>query len=454
MRVYRVRLPALVLAGLSLLSPGLSQTVDLNSISGRWTLTLETDLRRDQMPVDLQVDKQGVARLVLLGPTDGDDGLYEGKLIGDQLSLTGRFSGFPAELSLKLNASRLTGRMTSQAMTAQVEARRVNAGASEVPVKQYKMLGEAVWNGVDLYFYDTRFNGVDWVAVKDSHLPGIGNARNEGELAIAIRRMLRELRVSNLNFFLSTGLPTRLLKVDRLIWKSLSPDAGYLAIRDFSPDNLWDFDKQLDRAMDELGKYPGLVVDLRGNRGENLEAALAALNFLLPEGRSVAYFATRDGLARLGVNSIDQINPASLPASFVDNTLAVSKFQGAGMYLAGGKYKRPYLGRIAVLIDEGCRGSCEVFAAAMKEAGVATLIGRRTPGAVLFSSPVSFIFVKWIRVVRSQVKGWRMDLPQMEVRTARGLKLEGHGVEPEIAVERSAGVDAELTRALQWLKEK
>ena len=35
------------------------------------------------------------------------------------------------------------------------------------------------------------------------------------------------------------------------------------------------------------------LLDLRGNRGETMEAALLALNFLLPQGRPVAYFATR-----------------------------------------------------------------------------------------------------------------------------------------------------------------
>jgi C-terminal processing protease CtpA/Prc len=436
----------------ALITPAQSFKPEL--MNGRWNLVVENDLWRSEMAADLRVESDGAAKLVILAPADGEDGLFNGAVTGDRLWLKGRYERSNAEFDLKLTGNGVSGKMAGDNWSVEVQGHRAQIGGSEVSVKRYGMLFEAVWNGVSKYFYDPKLNGVDPATVRQRYLPQVKAARNDGELTVAIRQSLRELRTSHTEFFLSTGTPPTKLKNDRVAWKQLAPDVSYLALLSFTAEDLQQFDKMIDRAMDEVVKRPALVLDLRGNRGENLEAALAALNFLLPEGRSVAYFATRDGLTRLGVSSIDQIDPSSLPAAFVDNQIGVSKFQGAGMYLAGGKYKRPFRGRIVLLIDETCAGSCELFAAAMKEAGAATLIGRQTKGALLFSTPVTFTFAKMMSVFKSDVKGWRMDLPTMDIRTAGRKKIEGNGVEPDVTADRSTSSDAELARALQWLEEK
>jgi C-terminal processing protease CtpA/Prc len=423
-------------------------------MNGRWNLVVENDQWRSQMIADLRVKSDGAANLVILTPADGEDGLFTGTVTGDRLSLKGMYERSAAEFDLKVSGNGVSGKMAGDKWSAGVEGHRAQIAASEVSPKKYAMLFEGIWNGVSKFFFDPRLNGVDPTTVRQQYLPRVKAARNDGELTVAIRQSLRELRASHTEFFLATDNPPTNLKKDRVSWKQLTPDVSYLALTNFTAEDLQQFDTVIDRAMDEVVKRSALIVDLRGNRGENLEASLAALNFLLPEGRSVAYFVTRDGLARLGVSSIDQIDPSKLPAAFVDNQIGISKFQGAGMYLAGGKYKRPFRGRIALLIDERCAGSCELFAAAMKEAGTATLIGRRTKGALLFSTPVTFTFAKWISAFKSEVKGWRLDLPTMDIRTAGRMKIEGRGVEPDVPVERSTSGDADLTRALQWLEEK
>jgi C-terminal processing protease CtpA/Prc len=422
------------------------------AISGRWNLTLENADWRIETPADLRVEYSGRARLVLLGPTDGAEGLYLGQLTGQQLSLTGQGLHGETALTLQAGGDLISGQLIEAGVRTEVRGRRAPPIQPEVSVKDYAMLGEAVWNGVNLHFYQLRPDGVDWNAVRDRSLPEIRAARDDGAVTVAIRRMLSQLQVSRVDFYLAGDGEGRFRKNSRVEWQSLSNETGYLALRDFSSEDLMSYDRELDRAMDEASKRPGLIVDLRHNRGDNLEAALAALNFILPEGRPVAYVANREALARLKVASIDQLDPASLPASFVDNQITLSKFQGAGMYLAGGKYKRPYRGKMAVLIDETCSGSCEIFAAALKEAGVATLIGRRTHGSVSFSSLVTFTFGnKMFSMARTEVKGWRMKLPSMNIRTAKGDRLEGRGVEPDVAVEISNTVDAELARAIEWI---
>lgn len=429
-----------------------TQSGSVQHLNGRWTLTIETDQRIVEHPADLRIEASGSSRLVLLGPVNGDDGLFRGTFNQNRLTLNGLLHGREAAMDLTLAADAMTGGLDGELYRAKLSLRRATGANPEVRVKDYPKVFEGVWKGVRENYYDPKLSGVDWNEVHRKYFPLTRASRNDGELAVTLRRMLRELKSSYADFHLSTGNPAVRLKVDRVEWKELSPTAGYLAIRSFSPEDLYSFDSNLDKAMDAIGGKRGIVIDLRGNRGENLEAALSALNIILPDARTIAYFVTREGLANLGVASIDQVDPAKLPAAFVDNSAAISQFKGAGMYLAGGKYKRPYTGRYIVLIDELCGGSCELFAEAMREAGVADLIGRRTTGALSVSTSVTFTFVQWFRLVRHDVPGWKMTLPIMDFRTAGKKRIDGAGIDPDLKVERSAGEDGFLTAALRRLE--
>ena len=428
-----------------------SQKLTPASLNGRWILTIEDDARRIEMPADLRLEANDRVKLVLLGKTEGETGLFTGASSANRLLVQGSFSRSPAEIALTLNGDRMSGHITNKWLQAEASGTRAPAVAPEVPVNRYDVLLGAVLNGVNQNFYDPRLNGISLDALRARHLKKVKAARNDGELAVAIRQMLAELPASHLEFFLSTEKPPIVQKQEPIVWRQLEAGIGYLALLDFPAENLRNYDGLLNLAMVEMVKYPALVIDLRGNRGERLEAALAALNIILPEGRPVAYVATREAMARMKVAGIDRINPAALPAAYAGDNLAISKFQGAGMYLAGGKFKTPYRGKIALLVDEGCAGSCELFAAAMKEARAAALIGRRTRGALLLSTLVNFTIIGWAGFPRNPVRGWRLEAPTTEVRTAGGARIEGRGVEPDITVERVTTSDAVLARAVEWL---
>ena len=75
-----------------------------------------------------------------------------------------------------------------------------------------------------------------------------------------------------------------------------------------------------------------------------------------------------------------------------------------------------------------------------KETRVATLIGRRTTGAMLSGDPVA-------------LEGdWTLLLPVWDFRTAKGVRVEGRGVEPTIAVKYRDDKDADVEAALMFLK--
>ena len=430
-----------------------AQTVSIEQLNGRWNLILETGSRRVEMPADLRLGADGNAALVFLGAVAGEEGIYLGRLTGNQLSLKGRQERALSELTLTLSVDRLRGTMVAESVKYAVSGERVPALVPEVPARQYELLLNAVWQGVKRYYVNPRLNGIDWNGVRLRHLAAVKASRHDGEMAVAMRRMLRELGASHLDFFLAAENSATTLKTQRVEWRELTKDIGYLALPEFSADDLQAFDRLLDQAIFESGKYRSLVIDLRGNRGENIEAALGALNIVMRESHPIAYFATREGLARLGVSSLDQVRPESLPTAFIDEYAKIRGFRGAGMYLGGGKCRLPYPGRLVLLVDENCMGSCEVFAAAMKDSGEATLIGRRTRGSILFSSQVHFTLttVTPVSIFRNQVRGWRLDLPIMDIRTARGRKIEGQGIEPDVPLPADTDENADLTRVIEWL---
>jgi carboxyl-terminal processing protease len=104
-----------------------------------------------------------------------------------------------------------------------------------------------------------------------------------------------------------------------------------------------------------------------------------------------------------------------------------------------------YAGRVAVLIGPGSASASEIFAHVMKNEKRATLVGRRTAGAVIVSRFYGL------------PGGGRMQIPIQDYLGVDGERLEGRGVEPEITVPAAtladwrAGRDPELQAALAVL---
>jgi carboxyl-terminal processing protease len=103
-------------------------------------------------------------------------------------------------------------------------------------------------------------------------------------------------------------------------------------------------------------------------------------------------------------------------------------------------YGRP----LVVLINRGSRSAKEVFAYIMKSSKRATLVGEKTGGNVLGTSP-------------SPVGDWGfLEIPMVDV-LADGVRLEKVGVAPDIALDRefdASGKDLYVEQALKVLSNK
>jgi len=105
-----------------------------------------------------------------------------------------------------------------------------------------------------------------------------------------------------------------------------------------------------------------------------------------------------------------------------------------------------YGGRVVVLVDGATGSAAEIFSAVLQEHGRATIVGRRTAGAVLAS---------WFHGLPG---GGELQLSRMDYVTPKGRRLESDGVEPDVKVTRTladvrAGRDVDLEAALRVVAE-
>ncbi|MFH2073270.1 MAG: S41 family peptidase [Actinomycetota bacterium] len=184
---------------------------------------------------------------------------------------------------------------------------------------------------------------------------------------------------------------------------------GYLAINrlaGFDADPAIEERLLAEALTAQLGRFgdaPGLVVDLRVNRGgrENL-AMLTASRFVAAD----TLVATRT--VRVGGTD-----------TYVDG----------GDVVVGPMSVGPYPAPIVVLVGPGTSGAGEWLALALGEVPGAILVGSPTAGSL---SPL---------LVRELPNGWTLGLSHQRVLDARGVSWEGRGIPVDVVVTEPATDD-------------
>jgi carboxyl-terminal processing protease len=186
--------------------------------------------------------------------------------------------------------------------------------------------------------------------------------------------------------------------------KRLDYGIGYIRLNTFQPP----LASLIAEAIHSIGDIHGLVFDLRGNSGGEIEE--------MPD-----LFLTKKTLLYLSRsrNGEDQVffEPAN----------------------------NAYQGPLVLLIDPLSGSACELFAGCLQAIGRAVVIGERSPGAVVESDMKVF------------PDGTILMYPVAQLATPAGIVLEGRGVIPdiEIGLDREQllkGIDTQIESAISFLE--
>ncbi|MEJ6788701.1 S41 family peptidase [Brevundimonas sp. BR2-1] len=172
------------------------------------------------------------------------------------------------------------------------------------------------------------------------------------------------------------------------------------------------FEQGLGRWMGEqlAGLTPDIdvVLDLRGNPGGRLMEADAVLSCFLPVNRAWATRTSRSG-RRIELKTGGGCGPLTAPVA----------------------------NDVAVLVDDQSRSAAELTPAALQEARRAVVVGAPTAGAVLISQETRL------------PDGGRLTLSRADFVTSGGVRLEKHGVTPDLAVATAGDGGASRDAALE-----
>lgn len=185
------------------------------------------------------------------------------------------------------------------------------------------------------------------------------------------------------------------VNMNRVEYSILDGNIGYLVLYEFFGDAAAGFEEALDAF--EKADVNGIIVDVRSNPGGQLDICLDICDDVLPKG-VIVYTEDRSG---------DQQH-----------------------YYSDDKYfNRP----MVVLVNGMSASASEIFASAVKDYGVGTLVGTQTFGKGIVQKQYQFAS-----------DGAGMQLTTSRYFTPNGQSIHGTGVAPDVVVELQDSYDASI----------
>lgn len=190
--------------------------------------------------------------------------------------------------------------------------------------------------------------------------------------------------------------------------RMLEEEIGYLAISEFDDVTLEQYQEAMNRL--EAEGMEGLIVDLRGNPGGNLDTVCDILDLMLPEGL-IVYTEDKDGNRQESVS--DEEHQTDVP--------------------------------LVVLVNGNSASASEIYAGAIQDYGIGTIVGTTTYGKGVVQS------------IYDLGDGTSLKLTVAEYYTPNGRNINGTGITPDVEVkfqadEKDPEADNQLDRAVEVLK--
>lgn len=206
----------------------------------------------------------------------------------------------------------------------------------------------------------------------------------------------------------SATLTRTLIQNQSVEHKMLDNKIGYIKVTGFEDTTVGQFEEAL---LDLKGqKMESLIIDLRGNPGGNLSVVVEMCDMILPEGTIVS---VEDRNGKGEVFTSDEEHQLNVP--------------------------------LAVLINGNSASASEIFAGAVKDYGIGTLVGTTTFGKGI------------VQNIYGLPDNTSFKITSSEYFTPNGTNIHGVGVEPDVVIEfeydeENPESDNQLDKAVEILK--
>lgn len=211
------------------------------------------------------------------------------------------------------------------------------------------------------------------------------------------------------NDYLTLEVERRKVEITTISGKMLDNHIGYIQITEFEQKTASQFKKKFEQLKEEGMK--GLVIDVRDNPGGLLDSVTEMLDYILPEGL-IVYTEDKHG-------NRDEIKSDAKTALDVP---------------------------LAVIINGNSASASEIFAGAIQDYGVGSIVGTTSYGKGIVQSVIPLI------------DGTAVKLTIAKYFTPNGNYIHGVGIKPDVEVELPEGVgstnlteqeDTQLKKAIE-----
>lgn len=215
-----------------------------------------------------------------------------------------------------------------------------------------------------------------------------------------------ELEILRENETFTKTIERRTVQVNQMKSEILENNIGYIKLVSFDENCHEEFEEKVDDLINKGAK--ALIIDVRDNGGGIVDEARAITELFVPK----------------------------------DKTIMIEETKNDGEKITKSEKDAKYNLKIAILANENSASASEIFVGALKDNGIAKIVGTKTYGKGVMQEVVKLS------------TGGALKVTIEEFKTPNGDTINKKGIEPDIEIEDDSKteVDEQLQRAIEECK--